>query len=631
MYRHNTEKIFKWVFSLFAFIFPFFFLPQIDTNQILTEKALLVFFAFIFIVIQLIDILISKRLSFNLTWIKKIGLSLLSCFIFSALFSKNISLSFWGKINESSDLLILISSFIIFFAASSLKRRDIINILEYFVAGSAVLSIIFLIQKFANIKIALFGAPEASATLISIAFITVICFFFNNLRYFRSGHGYNLIKIFSMGIFLILFCVSLLLIGYKLAWLFMAAGVFFIFWRSMIEGKFNIKRKKSIFSLLLLLVFFSFFFLPSIFEKKSFEPKLSYSKSWDVAINTLKESPKNFIFGSGLNTFSYDYSLYKGKDMGITGNVIFKEGAFPFLSVATTTGISGAILVLIFLVLFYKHGFSYFINYKKENGDSSINVRDLIFPVVFCVSLLLFFYKIDSVFLFLVFFFFGLWDSQQKGEEKNIEIPVSFLKSVFCIIIVILFIGLFNFVNYYRAGVFYEKSINSFKNQEYVDESINYMQKSSDSWKSSNSCIGLSQLYLIKAGEELKAKWTTKERKEEQRNNIEEFSQKSEESAICSCVIDPYNFESWQNLGLVYENINLIKDDRTDDAIQAYERAIILSPYNSDIYLSLGRVYEASDDDENALIQYEKAFELNPLNDGLLKKIKTLRSGQKIN
>ncbi|MEI8345295.1 MAG: hypothetical protein WCG06_04410, partial [Candidatus Omnitrophota bacterium] len=59
-------------------------------------------------------------------------------------------------------------------------------------------------------------------------------------------------------------------------------------------------------------------------------------------------------------------------------------------------------LILIFLLFFYKQGFSYFINYTKEYNDSSINVKDLIFPVVFCVSLLMFFYKIDSAFLFFL-------------------------------------------------------------------------------------------------------------------------------------------------------------------------------------------------------------------------------------
>ena len=629
MYRYNTEKLFKWTFSAFALVFPFFFLPQIDTAQALTEKAVLIFFAIVFLFIQLVDIFISKRFSLNDNLLKKIVASLALCFVFSTLLSKNISLSFWGNINEANDLLILISSFVIFFAASFLKRRDIIRILEYFVAGSAILSIMFLIQKFTNIEIALFNTPESSAVLIAIAFVVVLCFAFNNLRYFRNGPSYNYAKIISMGVFVVLFLASLLIIGYKLAWLFVAAGMFFVFWRSMLESKFNIKRKKSVLSLIMLLVFFSLFFLPNLLGKGTFEQKLSYEKSFDVSWNVLTENPKNFLFGSGLGTFAYDYSLYKGKDMGMV-ETVFTEATFPFLTIITTTGIIGGALILLLFYFVYKKGFYYFINYKKENGDSSINVRDLIFPIVFCVSLLMFFYKIDSVFLFLTFFIFGLWNSQEDGEEKNIKIPDNFIKIIFGISIVFILICIFNFINYCRAGIYYEKAINIFKDSQNTIETTNYLEKSFDLWKTSKVEIGLSQMYLIKASEELETKWTTAERKEKQKEYIKEYSKKSEEFASNACLRDPNNFETWKNLGLIYENTNSISEDRKDDAIEAYNKAIELAPYNAEIYFYLGRIYESKNDNENALYQYEKSFEFNPLDKSLTKKINSLRSLQKI-
>ena len=625
MYRNNTEKLFKWIFSAFVLIFPFFFLPQIDTIQALTQKSLLFFFSIAFLFVQLSDILISKRLTFKDNWMGRVAFALASSFVFSVLFSKNISLSFWGDIGESNDLLILLSSFIIFFSASSLKRRDIINILEYFVAGSAVLSIIFLIQKFTKINIALFTAPESSAVIISIAFVIILCFVFNNLRYFRNGPSYNYAKISAMGIFIILFLASLLLIGYKLAWLFVAAGMFFIFWRSMTESSFNIKRKKSILSLLMLLIFFGLFFLPSFFGKENFEQKLSYEKSWSIASGTLSESVKSFMFGSGLGTFSYDYSLYKGKDMGNI-DTIFNEATFPLVTIFTTSGILGGLLILIFLFLFYKQGFSYFVNYKKQTGDSSINVRDLIFPVIFCASLLMFFYKIDSVFLFIAFFFFGLWNSQDDKDEKSIEIPSQFIKLLFAIITVSVLVMFLSYVKYCLAGIYYEKALSGFRNKEQTSTTFSQIRTSYELWKTSEAGIGLSQLYLIKASEELGQKWTTEERQKKQRDDIKEFSKKSEEIASSVCLSDSNNFLTWKNLGLIYENTNLINEDRTSDAIEAYQRAIELAPYDSDIYFSLGRLYELNGDDELALLNYEKCFELNPLNNNiLLKKIDSLR------
>jgi tetratricopeptide (TPR) repeat protein len=236
----------------------------------------------------------------------------------------------------------------------------------------------------------------------------------------------------------------------------------------------------------------------------------------------------------------------------------------------------------------------------------------------------MFFYKIDIISLTLLFFVLGLWDGQQKGEERVFEISglsKNLARVVFSLFFIFLGIIVFNFINYYYAEASYQDSIDNYKNNGAIIESINDMEKAVRLWKSSEYEIGLSQLYLIKAGDDFEERWTTKDKKEEQRESVKENASKAEVSAKVACEIDKNNFQSWQNLGLVYENTNYLVEDRTEDALNSYDKAKDLAPQNYDIYMAIGRMLEKQGKTEEAFKLYEKAFELYPLDDQLIKKL----------
>jgi tetratricopeptide (TPR) repeat protein len=431
-----------------------------------------------------------------------------------------------------------------------------------------------------------------------------------------------------MGVFFILFFVSLFLIDFKLAWFFPAVGTFFIFWRSLIESDFNFKRQKAVFSLALLLIFLALFFLPNPWGSGLKESGLSYDSSWHIAEKSLGESVKNFFIGSGLSTYHYQFSLYKDKEINLSGpSLVFFEGAIPLLTFFVTAGALGTLFFLLLIFFFYYQGFKYFLDFKREKDDRTVNVRDILFPVVFSLSLLMFFYKIDIISLSLFFFFLGLWDGQQKGEERVFEISglsKNVIKVIFSLLFVSLGLIVFNFYNYYRAEMFSQKSIKNFENNGAIIESIEKMEKASRLWKSSEYQIGLSQLYLIKAGEDFEQRWTTADKKEEQRNSIKENASKAESAAKVACERDKNNFQSWQNLGLVYENTNYLIEDKTKEAVEAYEKAKSLAPQNYDIYVALGRLMEKQGKSQEAFNLYLKSFDLYPLDSRMEEKIKGL-------
>lgn len=623
----NFEKISKNIFCIFIFLFPFFFIPQINSSQVLNEKAFLLVFAFIISLFQLLDIFFSKKIIFRDSPLQRLMVFLISSLLLSSLFSKNIFLSFWGRTFQADAFIVFLACFIIFYLSSTIKRRGALKILEFFVAGSSILSILFLINKFAGIKLAIFDSISISAIIISMAFVVLISFVFNNLNYFRKGKFYNFAKVSSMAIFFILFFVSLVLIDFKLSWFFVSIGTFLVFWRSMLESNFIFKRKKSILSLSLLFIFLFLFFLPNPFVNKINESRLSYESSWNIAEKSLGENYKNFFIGSGLSTYSYQFSLYKDKSFNtVDSSLIFKEGSIPLLTFFVTGGFLVVLSLLLLISFFYYQGFKYFLSFTREKKDTSVNVLDLLFPTVFCLSLLMFFYRIDIASLFLFFSTLGLWNGQQKGEEKVINISSQKIaKSFLFLFLVFIGIIIFNFINYYRADIHYQKSINNFNDQGAISESIIEMEKASNLWKSSDYYISLSQLYLIKASEDFAQKWTTKEKKEEQKLSIKNSASKSEALALIACNYDKNNFQSWQNLGLVYENTNFLIEDRTEEALTAYKKAMALAPQNYDIYVALARLLEDDEKYSEALIEYKKAFDLNPLDDEVLQKIKELK------
>lgn len=626
----DLNRLSKYIFCAFVFVLPFFFIPQISIPQILNEKALLLVFAFVIFFIKLLDVFISKKVVFRDSPIQRLMLYLCSSFFISFLFSKNFFLSFWGKPSQADSFVVFLSCLVVFYCASWLKRRDVLKILEFFVAGSAILSIIYLITRFTGIQLPLFDNIAASSIIISIALTFLISFVFNNLNYFRKRKGYSWVKVSSMGVFFILFFISLFLIDFKLSWFFVAIGTFFIFWRSVMESGFNFKRQKSVFSLSLLLLFLILFFLPNPWGSNYNEPRLSYESSWSVAENSLMESVKNFLIGSGPSTYQYQFSLYKDKAINLAGSsLVFNEGTIPLLTLFVTIGAAGMLIFLLLIIFFYYQGFKYFLDFKRERDDKTVNVRDILFPVVFCLSLLMFFYKVDIISLVLLFFALGLWDGQQRGEERIFEISgfsKNLARAVFSLFFIFLGLVVFNFINYYRAEIAYQKSINNFENNGAIIESITSMERAVQLWKSSEYEIGLSQLYLIKAGDDFEQRWTTKDKKEEQRSSIKENASKAESSAKVACDIDKNNFQSWQNLGLVYENTNYLVEDRTEDALSAYNKAKNLAPQNYDIYVAMGRMLEKQNKPEEALKSYEKAFELYSLDDELNNKIKSLNN-----
>jgi tetratricopeptide (TPR) repeat protein len=626
----NLNKALKYIFCAFVFVFPFFFVPQSNVSQILNQKLLLVIFSGALFFIFAIKVFIDRRIVFKDSWISRAVLILWAVSAVSTLLSKNVALSFWGGIDQADSLLFLsIGALLYFLSVNVFSRRDVVNILESFIGGTAILSVLYLIQDFTKISLSLFGDLQAASIVVSLGFVVLISFIFNNTQYFkRSNNTFEIAKAVSAGFFFFLFLAVIFLMNFRLSWLFVSIGTFFVFWRSAIENDFNLKSRRMVLSLALMLVFLSFLFIfGQTSSISSSDARISYADSLNIVAKTAGESVKDFLVGSGPSTYAYQFSLYKNDDLNRLGlgSLIFNQASIPFFTFLTTSGLLGTASLLAVVAIFYFRAFPYFLNFKKREKDRSINVNDIIFPVVFSSSLLLFFYKINPTSLLLASIPLGLWVGQQKSDEKSIEISSvskKVLEIFFVIFFAVILIVIINFISFYRSKILYEKSIANYRNGGEVSLSISEMEKAAQLWKDGDNYISLSQLYIIEASDD----FSSVSNDSAQMENIRNLALKAEGIAKFASVSDPENFQSWQNLGLIYENTDLMTDDRIDDAIAAYAKAESLAPHNEDIYMAEGRLLESKGDYPGALQKYRKVFELDPLNSSAGRKVKELEA-----
>lgn len=266
---------------------------------------------------------------------------------------------------------------------------------------------------------------------------------------------------------------------------------------------------------------------------------------------------------------------------------------------------------------------AFFFFFKKEfpklfNNNQEID--DIILLLVFSIFVLMIVYKLNLVLLFLLFVLLGY--NNLSGKEGKISFQ--WLMTI-VLIFLLLSIGFFKF---FLAENLALQAVKDYNNQD-IDSAIVKMDKAAKTFSNSDYYIGLSQLYLLEASDIFNNNWSLEDdiakQLEEKQNNLRDIASQAETAAEFASKIDPWNAMVWQNLGLVYENTSFLIEDRTDQALEAYNKAEELSPFSFFVYFSKARIYERRGDKEKALEQYEKAFAINSSYQGLSDKIQELK------
>jgi len=394
-----TERISFYLFLLMVFLLPIVALPaSFGVSLELLKKVTLVSLTLGSFLFWLLAKLEDGRISVpkNNIIFSAIGILIVSGL--STIFSDSISTSFSGLAVDEGSLLFLFVSFIALFLAS-VFFRETNSVTYFFLTFFSSLAVVFVVTvansfleflpggKIGNLigKINDLGVIWGLSLLISTMFLEIS----NIPAQFKK----------PLFLFVILSFVGLFFVNFGLLWVLLSAIMLVLFIMSLfINGPFGgfvdrgdgnrksiISRASFLVLIVLILLTLNSSYIGGVLNKLGFsqtEVRPSWSSTVEVIKQTLNEHP---ILGSGPNSFSRQWVLYKPADVNVSPfwNTDFNVAVGRIPTFVVTLGILGTLAWLSFLLLFLFYGLK-FIFSKNLNGS-----RKVLLPVSFVASLYL--------------------------------------------------------------------------------------------------------------------------------------------------------------------------------------------------------------------------------------------------
>ncbi len=151
----------------------------------------------------------------------------------------------------------------------------------------------------------------------------------------------------------LLVLAALLLLSFKLLWWLMLAALLLL----LVLGVSFIHQARlswlsTLFSLLILTIIFLLFDTPrSLQQVFPVEVYLSPQPSWSISTAALFNSPKNFVFGSGLGTFGIDFSAFRTLDFNADPTAWPLRFTQPYSTLFGFIGEGGIVILLGFALV----------------------------------------------------------------------------------------------------------------------------------------------------------------------------------------------------------------------------------------------------------------------------------------
>jgi len=634
-------KISKYLFYFLVFSLPLVAAFQPTFSLAFSQKIFLSGVLFLILLCWLIEIFATGQIKVKKT---KSFFALIAFLVFSAIslaFSGAPFQSFFGDPGQSDSLLgIIIFGLAFFFALNLLENESEVRLVfKIFLSSATIVSIAFLVQYFLGKFIYMpIGSFQAQALLFGFALLSAL-FFLSEPIFSKKLSSKIFVALTSIS-FIILF-VSILLINFNFAWFLVAIGSLILLWQALNEKSLQLSKDKkenqtaedaqiqgeSIreestssvflknFKIILPLIIFivsACLFLIQPQLGKPFTPEVfpSYSLSFQISKNTLLESPKNFLFGSGPASFPYQFSLYKGTIFNGTQFqlIAFDQSACAILTLLTCLGFL-ALLALICLFIF--------------SLVPAFKTGSKVLMIVVPFILLFFFYRINFALTTFAFIFLGL--SQINGNDRQkIAKPIKLEKlppqQSFGLLIILAALmigsvfGIYKIYQQCQAELIYQKAVQQYNDgQIKVDEAIAQTEMAVKNFQRDQYLRDLSKLYLLKADQVYQEQVDlTQPMPQDLQTQLENYIGKAQSAAGLACQVNPRNPQNFENYGSVNEQLLFLVSGTGDLAIEAYQKASQLDPQNYNYHLDLERVYQILGNQEKAQEEYQKAIELNP-------------------
>jgi len=573
----NLQKIKNFIVYSLLVIVPFFFL-NITQEYFVTNKLYLLGFGSLFLLlISVIELLLTKKISWKKNPFDNLILLFLASVAISTLFSSPNKIQ--AVLNPNFGLVMIISMAIMYFYISRLPRistnlNQFQRILTVFLS---LITIVFYFQPFKNISL-----PQNLAFLKNPGFSPV---------------GSQLDLAILLGFFVVI-------------------GIVQIIKRGRPQGSAPTKYLILNTFYLILSSFALFLTIFSLLQPTPYnlQPNLilpPFRLSWFATLEILK-NPQTAIIGIGPDNFSSIFT--RVKDFAYNQSPLWQINLFnvshsAILQILTETGIFGLLAFGLLIFNIFKRPISTNFNNPPAGGQRISNICLFVYLII-C----LFIFPPSLIIWFLFFIVISLIASnfnqfQPISTNFNDVLPIY----IGIIVISLALIGTSGYFlgRSYLSEFYFKKSVDGITKNNLKEVYDNQRQAIILNPYIERFRSSFSQTNLVIANN-LSSKIKDNKISETDRQIITQAIQSGIAEAKAVVSLNPQRADGWQNLATIYLNIINTAKDADVWTISAYQRAIISDPQNPTYRIGLGGVYYSQKKYEDALRFFEQAVSIKP-------------------
>lgn len=354
--------------------------------------------------------------------------------------------------------------------------------------------------------------------------------------------------------------------------------------------------------------------LYQILPGKKFAPKMPPMQvSWSIAVDAIKDSP---IFGVGPGNYLTAFNRFRP----ITYNpldfwqVKFTNSQNFFLQVITETGLLGLLAIVILGIALVK-----IITTQKTKIESNEEFEFDFLKIGLLISVLALFFSGPHLVPLLVFFAYLSLNVKTKKvifnfeaiqkEQRQTSIMASLLVSLPLIIgaLVFLYFG----ARVVSAEYTFKQALDAVNKNDGNAAFQNMAKAIQKNPKVDRYHTSFAQLNFLIA-QNIAQKKDGEKITDEERNAISLLIQQAITEGKSAVSLNIQRADNWELLGNLYKQIMAFSQGADQFAIQALSQAVALDPVNPVLRLSLGGVYFAIGDYENAIDNFKLAVIAKP-------------------
>ncbi len=576
-----------------------------------------------------IKTILSKKVHYRQSVLDVSLLILLFVGLASSLFSVNLYDSFLGRTEHFVLNFVFLLSLVIFYfiLVSSLNSPQRWRwTLDAILVTGGIVSLLFILKMVFNLDLSFFGQGWNTVDGINSSFglwvMPVFIIAAGSLIKQNVEVGRALFYFFVM----ILTLSVLLILGFAFFWWIMLIGLILL----LLLGVSFLKDARLpwlsvLFFLLIITCVFIIFGSPkSLQSAVPSEVSLDTKPSWSITKDVLFSGAKNFLVGSGLGTFSSDFSRFRSTEFNYhptAWSMRFTQPLNSFFAILSEGGMLFT-LGLVFIILFVLgHVFSTWFKARGSSFGISIslnlsksNIRLDVFLavvawVVMCVGLISNFYSVALwVFwwLLLGIIISGLSllghnvvKDRHFTLEDTPQYNLVFSFSAIVVMALVVMVGILG-ARFYAADKVFAAALqkSGYENIEPSLQKALSLRGNSDIYHTA-----LANAYLVQASQLAKGV-------DPNVVEVTDLLSKAVNEARVATEISPNAVAIWENLATMYENTASLVPEATDWAIKSLDRASELEPTNPILMWRLGNNYMLKNNHVKGIEYYQKSINL---------------------